>query len=925
MDSGGVVLLEREAQLARLDELLAGAVDGSGAVAVIEGAPGIGKTALLRATGIRAEARACEALSARGRLLEREHPFGIVDQLLGPELVPGERPSRRGGEALFVALQERFGALARRASERPLLVCVDDAQWADSESLRLLDYLSGRIERLAMLLLLAVRPGEAGDSRGLVATLSSGAVVIRPPPLTVSAVAVLVGGGLGAEPDESFAAACAEVTGGNPFLLGELVIAARDEGLDPSRANAARVREMTPDGVARAVLVRMAQVSADARRLAGAVAVLGEPVRLREGAELAGLDLASAARAAELLVAASVIAGREPLEFSHQLVRNAVYADLGLADRQSLHARAARLLDADPDVPGGRVAAQLLALTPAGDSWVARRLASAGEAAFGAGGCDAAVAYLRRALAEPPPASERLVVLSALAQAEAAAGLTEALDHLRQARSLIADPVRRARVSQSLARLFFLRGEFELAGQTAGEALGELGSDDGGPLARQLLADYLAAATYCPALRAGEDPRVLGLLADAQAGRLPAEPQLRAQIAGALALWGTAPRRVRDVALSAIASGPIEAETSEGFASSTVAGALVLIGDYDIAEGVIEQLAARARVSGSIVAQTLADQLMAYIRWHQGRLPAAAEHARAALEPRPFGWGYTMGLAVPTLVLAETHRGRLDAARAALHLADHLKGDRPERALVLYARGQLAIAEGSPERALEDFQTAGRIEQQYGIEKPAVLPWRPAAALAAHTLGDHPLAGELAKTAVAVARLLGTARPVGVALCAAGQVTSSDEGLALLSESVAVLERSQSGLEHARALIALGTALRHARRIADARAALSQGQAIARGCGATPLAAHAHQELRATGARPRKILRSGPDALTPTEHRVAAMAAAGSTNRDIARSLVVSTRTVEAHLAHTYTKLGINSRRQLADMLADQTHASQQP
>jgi DNA-binding NarL/FixJ family response regulator len=115
----------------------------------------------------------------------------------------------------------------------------------------------------------------------------------------------------------------------------------------------------------------------------------------------------------------------------------------------------------------------------------------------------------------------------------------------------------------------------------------------------------------------------------------------------------------------------------------------------------------------------------------------------------------------------------------------------------------------------------------------------------------------------------------------------------------------------------LGTALRRARRPGDAREPLREGLAAARSCGAQPLAERAHEELTATGARPRKIVRAGVDALTSSELRVARMAREGMTNKDIAQGLFVTVRTVEAHLHHAYQKLGISSRSQLASALDD--------
>jgi DNA-binding CsgD family transcriptional regulator len=122
-------------------------------------------------------------------------------------------------------------------------------------------------------------------------------------------------------------------------------------------------------------------------------------------------------------------------------------------------------------------------------------------------------------------------------------------------------------------------------------------------------------------------------------------------------------------------------------------------------------------------------------------------------------------------------------------------------------------------------------------------------------------------------------------------------------------------LEHARTLVELGAAIRRAGRRREAREPLHAGMELAHVCGAHPLVAHARQELLAAGARPRRIMRTGADALTASERRVAAMAAEGMSNRDIAQALFVTVRTVEVHLTHAYQKLAIASRDELATAL----------
>ncbi len=211
---------------------------------------------------------------------------------------------------------------------------------------------------------------------------------------------------------------------------------------------------------------------------------------------------------------------------------------------------------------------------------------------------------------------------------------------------------------------------------------------------------------------------------------------------------------------------------------------------------------------------------------------------------------------------------------------------------------------------------AGRRFEAVGGRNPAWMPWRSQAALALLELGDRDEARRLAGEELVLARVWGAPRALGAALRAAGLAEGGAAGLALLDEAVAVLADSSAKLEHAKARTELGAALRRANRRTKAREQLRRAVELATICGAAPLAARAETELLATGARPRRIALSGLESLTPSERRVAEMAAAGPTNREIAQALYVSSKTVEVHLSSVYRKLKIRSRSQLPAALA---------
>jgi DNA-binding CsgD family transcriptional regulator len=190
------------------------------------------------------------------------------------------------------------------------------------------------------------------------------------------------------------------------------------------------------------------------------------------------------------------------------------------------------------------------------------------------------------------------------------------------------------------------------------------------------------------------------------------------------------------------------------------------------------------------------------------------------------------------------------------------------------------------------------------------------AALALLQLGKPDAAWPLASEELELARVWGAPRALGAASRVAGLVEGGQQGLARLEEAVEVLKDSPAKLEHAKARTELGAALRRANRRSEARDQLRQAVELATICGAVPLAARAETELLATGARPRRIALSGVDSLTPSERRVAQMAADGHTNREVAQALFVSPKTVDAHLSSVYRKLGIHSRAELPAALA---------
>jgi DNA-binding CsgD family transcriptional regulator len=229
---------------------------------------------------------------------------------------------------------------------------------------------------------------------------------------------------------------------------------------------------------------------------------------------------------------------------------------------------------------------------------------------------------------------------------------------------------------------------------------------------------------------------------------------------------------------------------------------------------------------------------------------------------------------------------------------------------LIAARGRLRLAERRPAAALGDLLAAGDLLARLRISTPTIA-WRSDAALAHLALGAQAEARALAVEEVTLAQAFKGPGTLGVALRAAGLTDGGSRGIERLRQAVRVLEGSGARLEHARAMADLGATLRRAGHRAESRDVLRVAFDLAHGRGAIALTERTRTELVAAGGRPRRLVLSGLDSLTPSERRVAQLAADGLSNRDIAQNLFITTRTVEGHLTHAYHKLAITSREQL--------------
>jgi DNA-binding CsgD family transcriptional regulator len=938
-------LLEREPELASLSALVDGACAGAGHAVVISGPPGIGKTALLEAATRFATQRGMRVLAARGGELERDYSFGVVRQLFEPliaSLPAAERDPLFDGAAgiaasllgaqspagatppageLFALLHGLHWLTAGLAAGGPLLLSLDDAHWADGPSLRFAHYLARRLDELPVLLVLTARSTAPEAPAPLVEAIGSepGASTIRPRPLSTAAAGQVLRELFATEPHADFVRASHDASRGNPFLLTELARALDADGRAPDAAACARIREVRPEAIARSALVRLGHLGAAVHRVAQAVATLGDDAELRHVATLAELPRDEAAEAVDRLVAAGILAAGRPVRYAHPLTRAVVYDDLGQAGRARLHKRAAAMLageQADPE----RVAAHLLLTESAADEEVVDRLLAAASRAQRQGATEAVGAYMRRALDEPPPARSLPAILLELGRAESAAAHPEAADHLLRAFALATDPGLRGDIAEAAAPFLLSAGRTTETLELLDAVIGEVAGHDP-ERALQLDALYVAAGMLDPGAvhhavahieRVGED-----LAGDSCGARL-----MLCQIG-----YHRAQRSqdaVQAVALAQRALGEGRLIADRGVVPYELIGPLTVLicaDELDAVAAVLDDAVASARRHGSEHAFSFVCSQRAALAYRRGEIGEAESEARVALDAT-LRSGLLLGSAVNTglLVAALIESGNLDEAQAALMeigMADgYIPPPAPFNAL-LSARGRLRLARGDLAAGLEDLEECGRRTKAFGVRNPILYAWRIDAALALRGRGDLHSARDLAAQELAASQDWGTPGALGSAARVIALLEDDpDEMIAGLGRAVGLLAASPARLEHARALTDLGAAQRRTNRRADARETLREGLDMARRCGATVVAERAHGELLATGARPRRVQLTGVDSLTASERRIATMASEGLSNPAIAQALFVTRKTVETHLGHVYSKLGIASRGALAGALA---------
>ncbi|WP_405706767.1 AAA family ATPase [Streptomyces xanthophaeus] len=882
-------MVEREAELATVDEALdqltGPGPDSGGALLAFSGPAGLGKTTLLAEVRRRAHARTCTVLAARGGEQEQGQPFHVARQLIQPQLAGSSEAELHAalgswysivGPALGLCAPEQGAPPDPQGlrdgldwvlthlvvKKAPVALVLDDAHWADPESLGWLAAFAPRAEHLPLLLVVAYRPDEL-PAHAEAFRILPGRAGQRPlslAPLTAPAVTALVRETLNAHAEDEFCRELWAVTTGNPFEAVELTAKVREKGLAPVGASAPLLRDLAAAQRGSGLVARLDRLGPSTVRFAWACAVLGTAIPRELAARVAALGTEEAADATGRLRDARILAAAAPaepaaagfgpaeepeagLEFVHPLIATALYRSIPDALRVALHGKAAAAV-VDAGLGSSAAARHLLETHPENDPWVVRTLREAAAENLRAGAPEAARRQLARALREPPDFDERAAVLYELGCASLLTEPANTVNHLQAALAEpVEDPALRQGIVIRLAQVLAHSDHLAEASQALAREIPHT-ADVRARLrlqSEQFMWDaFNAAETDSPARS-----RRLAKLADRLTGRDLTERYIIGLRTWDACLRGEPVDVVLHHAERALQQHFSWAYEDRGFEVPVLTAMVHMYADRPWrAEQLFDAGTAEFERHGWRGAHlSFAYSLRAYIRYRRGRLLEAEELARAGLRlaervgrRTPVHW-YAIAILVTTLLA----RGRTDEA---WELAQEHEYREPFPAAVVFPDSQtvyaeLLLARGDLKGATAELEAVDRRLTPRGIQNPAWCPWQLhlARAVAAQDPGR---ARDLAADAVRRARAFGAASGIGQALRVAAEVAAPEDRAGLLREAVTLLAASPAGYELARAQAALGSELRDAD-------LLERAVLTARECGADALEAEATVALLALG------------------------------------------------------------------------------
>jgi DNA-binding CsgD family transcriptional regulator len=935
------MLVGRDHERQQIEQAIAQALAGSSATLALVGEPGIGKTALLdyaagyaadrgtaqaadRGTGQASDRGTGQAtdqtagmrlLRARGIESEAQIPFGSLLELIRPALAMLERIPPPQAAALEGALalrpataHDRFGVgaatlglLAAYAEQGPVAVLVDDSQWLDASSAQALLFAFRRLVADPIAVFIAVREG--------VPSLLDGADLptLRLGGLTSDESAELVG-----LPPEA-AVRLHRLTAGNPLALLELAPGPPDLALAPEGAPV-----LVSARISRAFLQRAHLLDRPARRalVLAATSDTGDLPAIGRAAAKLGIDLPAltgALAAAEGAGLVTLHAG--VLEFRHPLARSAIYADASAGDRRDAHrALAAALPDRDVD----RRAWHLAAAAAGPDETAATALEQAGVRARDRSAYAASAAAFERAGRLSSQGERQARLYRDAAGAGWLAGFTEhAVALLDEAREAAGDPVTLATIDELAGHIASRRGPV-MRGHAILTAAARQAERTEPERAVAMLAEAAFACFY-----AGDAAQMLSAAERAQA-LLPAAPSPRARFLATMTA-GMARILGGDAAAGAqeVHEAVVLAENSASLHEDLLLLPWLTFGPLFLRQtggrALLDHALRTARARAAVGALPLVLHLIARDQAASGRWGVAvATYTEAIGLARECGQQTELTFGLAGVACLQARRGReaecRDCAAEALGLS-HQLGLGLAEIWATAALGELELSLGEAALAAGQFERQQRRLRDLGITDADLSP--AADLIDAYTrLGQAGAARRVAAEFMAAASA--KEQPWALARALRGQgLVAADAGFATWFErAIGLHEQTPDTFELARTRLAYGERLRRARNRVLAREQLRAAADIFEQLDARPWADRARAELAATGETRRPRDPSTVDQLTPQELHISLLLSSGKTTRETAAAVFLSPKTVEYHLRHVYQKLGVNSRDQLARILA---------
>ena len=926
----GVDTMERHAEIEVLGGLISRAAAGRGGLVAVEGPAGIGRTRLLAharheadSAGWRVFDTRCTPLSHTINACVLRDWFGLLAHRSGDDERTFDGPGRALRD-LAAGHEPSIGDLAYAVRwvledltrDQPVLLVVDDLQWADPASVESLDLLSSALEQLPCLMLYAVRGGEPAAAPEPLARLQSTSAVLTPRPWSLPTVGEVV---RSVRPDASDAEV-SEIhrrTGGIPFLVTELVAA--DGGIGSGIGSGIDSGHV-PESVVASVSGRLSRLSATATETVRAVCVLGSTAGVDTVAALTGLQLPQVADDISALVAAQVLLSHGgQLVAAQPLICDALLVPMTAHDASELHRRAAQLLS----TRGGthsEVVDHLVETLPEGDSEVRDQLRERGELALDSGDMERAGRYLQRALAEGPLDGHDVDLMSAAARALAGQRrLDEAVAVWERATELAPDEPTRERLRAEAGDALLVAGRHHDAQATINGPGGLAGLADANGeqhlVPRMVLAGLLNGVSL-DHLR----PQVDAVLQYPPAGDSDDERQSLTAASVVLSFDGRSGQQARDLALRAIGHGAILRDPgSEGASLFFAAGVLNWTSAFSECEALLTSAIQEAEERGSATALGTAAACRGAVRVRMGLISQAVSDLELALAQRRRGWNAFLAPVLSALVECRIARGELDGPvehRDELEELTHAPG--LTGAYAVYALADLAAAQAEHERAADLYAEVGRLVAGR-MDNPAILPWRAGEALSRIRIGAPRDAVILARDNVDRARAFGSPYALAQGLRAMAAVDATGDRVAMLRDALEALHQTQAPRLEAQ----IATDLAGMLLLTQGMDATQEPVQLLRRAESYA----AFQELRPLAGRVQRILerigepvkRSATEtltSLTASERRVADLAASGLSNRQIAGELFVTVKAVEWHLSNVYRKLGIRSRTRLPGLLS---------